>query len=766
MIKKVGESSFKKYIRIAVPLILLISIGFGVAVSRLRFDYDFEKFYPAADEDTRYFMEFRQKFQSENDFLIAAIPLKGSVFEEKKLKKLDALTKKIEGIDLVNAVMSLTNQSEHFILPDGTVASKAYIDFSDIQPKRDSIRVYAKRELLNSLVAKDGGALGLYIKHKDYISKKESDRLISELDKIFQEEGFEGVKLAGRTIGQKYYIDEMLYEVLLFVGLSGLLVMFFLFIAFRSLWGVLVPLIVIFISLIWILGSMSVFNTPMNIILVVLPSIMFIVAMSDAIHLVSRYLDALRAKHSTWESIQISIKEVGLSTFLTSLTTAIGFFSLTFVRVEPIKVFGLVMGIGVLIAFLITIAALPILFYYFPGPKHIRKKSSNHFWYPYLSKWFRLIIRRPWQIVLVWAGVTLFASIGIQFVVTNNYLMDDINPKEALKQDFDYMDNNFGGVRPYSLVITLKDSSKQFWDREVLVKLDSIESFLTRKHNVQIRSSLVTTLKVINRGAHSGIESYYTLPTSQKKIRSYRKNLRIAAQGKLLRSMLDSTEHIMLISGTMPDLGNVEVTKRNKLLEAFMKQDAYAREFNYRVTGSAYLIDKNLSYLASSMVQGLSLSVGIIALIMGLVFRSLQITWLSLIPNLIPLIVIAGVMGYGGIELKTSTAIIFTIAFGIAVDDTIHFLGKFKVELRKGKGKLYAMKRTYLTTGKAMILTTLILCGGFLLLLLSNFMGTFYLGYLLTIALFVALLADMTLLPALLLLFYKPKEKSLPETKD
>ena len=163
--------------------------------------------------------------------------------------------------------------------------------------------------------------------------------------------------------------------------------------------------------------------------------------------------------------------------------------------------------------------------------------------------------------------------------------------------------------------------------------------------------------------------------------------------------------------------------------------------------------------MASSMVKGLLLSVGIVALIIGLLFRSIPVMLISLVPNLIPLVTIAGIMGLMGVELKISTAIIFTIAFGIAVDDTIHFLGKYKFELMKGKSPLYALKRSYLTTGKAMILTTLILCSGFLLLMLSSFMGTYYMGILMCVTLFIALIADITILPALLMLFYQRKSR-------
>tara|TARA_R110002072_G_scaffold226960_3_gene383866 strand:+ start:6836 stop:7393 length:558 start_codon:yes stop_codon:yes gene_type:complete len=182
-------------------------------------------------------------------------------------------------------------------------------------------------------------------------------------------------------------------------------------------------------------------------------------------------------------------------------------------------------------------------------------------------------------------------------------------------------------------------------------------------------------------------------------------------------------------------------------------------EIDYQLTGTAHLIDKNLSYLSTGIVKGLLLSILIVSLLMGLIYRSVSILIISLLPNLVPLVVIAGIMGFMGVELKISTAIIFAIAFGIAVDDTIHFLVKFKFELMKGRTKVYALKRSYLTTGKAMILTTFVLCSGFALLGFSSFLGTFYLGILICITLFVAFIADLTLLPVLILLFYKPKKK-------
>ena len=755
----VGESTFKKYVWISLICFLTATVFFGVQITNLKFDYDFEKFFPIDDSETDFFFNYRDKFESDNDFLLIAIENNSGAFEQDFLKQVDVLTKKLSKEKYVQFVTSITTMEEHFFHMGGSSTKKKYIDFSNYDRKRDSTRIFEKEELINSLVANDGKSICLFIRHEDFLSKKKSDLLIDNIYAQLETVKFDNYRVAGRSIGQKFYIDKMSKEMLFFVGLSAILIIGFLFLAFKSIWGVLIPQVVIFASMLWVVGGMGLFDEPINIILIVLPSIMFIVSMSDVIHLVSRYLDALRTEDSVFEAIKLAVKEVGLATLLTSITTAIGFFSLYFVRVQPIQVFGIVMGIGVLVAFLLTFLTLPALFYLFPGPTFVREKKKDHFWKKYLQIWFLFVLKNRGKVLIGGLAVVAISLVGTFQMTSNNFIMDDLNPKEPLKLDFDYLDKHYGGVRPFEMSVTVKDTSKNVWDLEVLQQVDSVEQYIQEIYKAEVKMSLVSTLKVFNRSANAGQKEFYELPTSKRKIRKYRRFLRIAGGGKFIRKFVDSSESIMRISGSIPDLGNTEITKRNVLLQEFIDQKEKSGLVDYQLTGTAHLIDKNISYLSSSLVMGLALSILIVALIIGLIYRSLPILLISIVPNVLPLLFIAGIMGFFGVELKTSTAIIFTIAFGIAVDDTIHFLGKFKYELMKGHSKLYALKRSYLTTGKAMILTTLILCAGFLLLVFSSFLGTFHMGLMLCITLFVALIADLTILPVLLLIFYNPKKK-------
>jgi predicted RND superfamily exporter protein len=313
------------------------------------------------------------------------------------------------------------------------------------------------------------------------------------------------------------------------------------------------------------------------------------------------------------------------------------------------------------------------------------------------------------------------------------------------------------------LAVKVKGKDRNVWDKEIIQKLDSVETYLENEFGVTVKSSLVKILKTLNRSAHAGNADSYEIPTANSKIRSFKRIIKVADKGRFVYGFIDSTEQKTRVSGTIPDLGNVLAREKTEALFAFIKKNNLDQDIEFKVTGTGYLLDKNMRYLAVSLIKGLGISIILVALIIGFVYRSGRILIISIITNVLPLVVIAGYMGFTGVELKTSTSIIFTIAFGIAVDDTIHFLGKFKYELMKGKGKLYALKRSYFTTGKAMILTTLILSSGFLLLVFSSFLGTFYMGLLLCITFVVALVADLTLLPVLLLLFYKEKPKS---TKD
>jgi predicted RND superfamily exporter protein len=754
----VGEKAFKQFAKPFFIIVLLVTISFASLIPNTKFDYDFEKFFPKEDVETAFYFKHRELFQSDNDFLLIAIERKNGIFNKNFLNQVENCQKELSKVKYVTYARAITNEKEIFLLTGGAVGQKPFFSKKTNLLKEDSIRIYNHPELINSLVAKDGKSLCIFVKHKDFLPGKKSSVLIDEVQTIVKKYSFEKVRIAGRTIGQKFYIGKMTNEMLLFVSISMVLVVLFLWIAFKSLWGIILPQLVIVTSVIWIMGSMVIINEPVNIILSILPSIMFVVAMSDVIHMVSRYLDALRTGLTKYDAIVVSLKEVGLATLLTSITTAVGFLTLMLINVQPIQSFGYVTAIGVSIAFVATILILPVSFYIFPTPKNITKSKEFPLWNKYLRIWFLAVLKNRKKVLFV-SGILILLFTGLSFMLkSNNFLMDDLRSSEPIKQDFDFLDKHYGGVRPFELALTIPDTTKDCWDKEVLLEIDKIERYLVLEYKAKMNVSLGTFIKILNQASNLGNPKYFELPDSNRKLRRLKQPLKMAQSGKLYKIVVDSTERYLRISASLPDLGNNIVTEKNEKFKDFIKNNIDSNLVQVKLTGTPHLLDKNMSYLSTSLIQGIILSILIITLIMGFVYKSWKIVVISLIPNVIPLLVLSGLMGLFAIDLKISTAIIFTISFGIAVDDTIHFLGKFKLELSKGKSKLYALKTTYLTTGKAMILTTLILCSGFLMLLFSSFMGTFTMGFMISISLFVALIADLTLLPVLLLMFYNPKK--------
>lgn len=755
------EKKLKRISYFAITVILIITGFFAFQLPKSTLNYNFEEFFPAQDKDTDFFFNHRTLFESDNDFILIAVEREDGIFDQAFLKDVNSYVENLAALPNVQFTRDITNEKETFIYSGGMTGERPYIHLDSSQFIQDSLHIYKNKELVNTLVNAEGDGLTIFLRHKDFLSKKKGEQLVNDVKDVTKKYDFENVRMAGRTVGQLFYIDTMVTEMSTYVGMSILLVIVFLIISFRSLWGLLVPQIVIVGSMIWIVGFMALIGKPISILLIVLPSIMFVVAMSDVIHLISKYLELLRAGNEKLTAIKTAFKEIGMATFLTSLTTSIGFFSLLFVNVIPIQDFGLYTGIGVLMAFVLTYSTLPFLFYLTKVPA-VGTKGGKNFWKPIMRRIFLITIKN--RKIIPWIGIIVTAvfAYGATKIVVNNFIMDDVSTESIVKQDFDYFDSKFGGVRPFELAISLKDSTESIWNVDRLKEIEKVENYLSNEYEVNINLSLVQYLSILHRASHAGNTDYFAIPDTKQELNKYKRMLKIANQGKFIRSVLDSTEHTTRINGGVPDWGNIKATSENEKLNDFIKKEGLDKHLNIQITGTAHLLDRNMSYMSSSLVEGLVFAIVVVSILMALLYKSLRMLIISIIPNVIPLIVIAGVMGYFGINLKITTAIVFTISFGIAIDDTIHFLSNFKLELKKGKSKIYALKSTFMGTGKAIVLTSAILVGGFSMLLMSDFMGTYYMGLMICITLIVAVLSDLFILPLLLLYFYPdPNKKKL-----
>lgn len=755
---------YKNIARLALTVVLLGTIAAVFFATRLSFNYEFESFFPVGDPELEFYIPYRNSFESDNEYLLLALGNHGqSIFETEFLARSKGFMDSLGSSHLIREIQSPLQAQEVYITPMGPV-QVPLLQWDDPEKLgNDTIRLLENSILKERWLSKNADYLMVVIKNKDGISKKDSDALVNTIQDLLVQYELKDHKLAGKTLAQGVYIEKMQAELQIFMSASVILVIFFLIISYRSLWGVIVPLLVVLLSVIWILGIMGLMGKSLDIMLVLLPTIMFVVGMSDVVHILTRYLEELRKGRNKIAALKTTFKEVGLATFLTSLTTSIGFLTLLTAGIVPIREFGVYTAVGVFVAFLLAFSLLPSVLVFSPKPAIAKVKKNRSRWTSLLSWCYAKTLKYSWHIVGLSALILLLSFWGISRIEINSLLLEDIPQNDPLKENFDFFDKEYGGSRPFELAVILQEG--QDWKSwELLNKLEKLDSFLQNETGVAQLFSALSVVKESNRALNAGLAEYYRLPNNQSEQKSLQPILqRIEKSGRLEGQLMDSEKGLLRFTGKLGDIGSAISLRKMDEIAEFVSSSPELNDLEIRVTGTSLLIDKNNLYLAKNMFQGLAIAFAVIAIISGLMFKSLRMVLITLVPNIIPLLMVAGIMGFFGISLKLSTSIIFTIAFGIAVDDTIHFISKLRLELAKGRQLMYALRRTYITTGKAIIVTTVILSGGFMTLILSDFGGTFYTGLLVGLTLIFAVVIDLTLLPVLIIFGFKNKALHLSQ---
>ncbi len=737
----------KQWAIILLVIVATVSVLFGLTLPDTRFDYNFEKFFKPDDEATRYFNAHRDEFGTDNDFVLLGIEAESGVFAPEFLAKIEVLTDELGDVAHVTRVISPTNTTLPIQAPlTGAVFNKPLLTGNR---ETDSLAVFSDPSLVNNLFSKTKPAISIVIETRDKLSKSACDELAQELDMVLEKYSFQNVYLSGRAIGQVVYIEKIQGEFTLFMLISIGFVTVLLFIMFRSFRGIIIPLATVLLSVLWSIGILNLTGRGVGILLNMLPPVIFVVGMSDAVHLYSRFLEELKKGNSKKFAIEQTIYDTGFATLLTSITTAIGFASLYFTGIPALQEFGLLTAAGVLAAFAIAITMLPAWLVLSKPPQRTLQIVKNSSWSRVLERMFAPIIRKSKTIFIATAGLVILFILGGSRLELNNFLLEDLKPSEPLRQSFTYFDKNFSGVRPFEVGIK-SETGSALNDKETIEDIDVIQDYLKSDYRASALSSLAEVSKELNRSRHAGRNKFYKLPDSKNGWKNITRDLKRLMKAEKLTPVINDTGDYTRISGRVGDWGAQAFREKNQAFRKFLDQNGFSDKYDITITGTGTLIDKTNQNLVYSLGKGLGSAFLLIAILMGVMFRSPRMLLLALIPNVLPLLALTAIMGVLGIDLKMSTSIIFTIAFGIAVDDTIHLLSRYKLELRKGKRKIVALKNAYTHTGKALIITSIILLGGFFSLCFSSFQSTYYIGLLVCLTLFIALLFDLTLLPALL----------------
>jgi predicted RND superfamily exporter protein len=753
--------SLSKSILWGTALLTVVAIYF---ISTLRFDYDFNKFFPVNDPDRITYLKHARLFGNDNDYLLIGLERKAGIFDSTFLNRVDSLSGYIKSLPSVEQVLSPTRLTSPVVEPFG-VFQIPYLHLEE--PGRfasDSVAIYSTEGLAGSFFSADAKALTIAVQTTPDLQKPPGDTLLNAIQDKISTLKLGPAHLAGKILAQSVFVDRMRSELVVFISASILLLTLFLYLAFRSWWGVLVPLGLVLLTVILTLGLMGALGQPLDLMMVLLPTILFVVGMSDVVHVITRFITALQDQQERNQALQTALKEVALAKFITAFTTSTGFLTLVTTDIEPIAKFGLFTAAGVMIAYLLSITFLPAVLLHVHIPERLLPASRQFLWTRQLRKWLLGLFH--WRkSILAGAGALVMLSFYlISTIRIDATLLDDLQDDDPIKEDFRFFEKHFAGVRPFEMHLTA-GQGKDFYNLKVLQELEEVEKYLRKEYGLQFIVSPVTVIKSVHRAKHGGQNEEYRLPDTQADLNRLKPLLHQLARHGELNSVIAATSTDARISGKMADIGSLKASEKNRELQQFISKNTDPDYLKAYVTGSAFLLDKNNESLTLNLMQGLIIDVIVISFIMLLMFKSWRMIGIALLPNLFPMLLIAAVMGAAGVNLKVSTAIIFTIAFGIAVDDTIHFMSKLMQELRAGKSPLYAMKRTVLTTGKPIIITSCMLVAGFLTLLFSSFEGTFYMGLLVSLTLIFAMLAELTLLPVLLMYFLKSspfRNKSKP----
>ena len=737
------------------------TIFFGLQWNKMRFTYTEANLLPDDHEINITYNAFLKTFGEEGNLIVLGVK-DSSLFTVKKLNAWDKLSNDFKTNDEVETVIGISDLQK-------LVKNKKKKQFDLVPFIKDSIVSEAQIESLqkqlfeqypfydNFLFNKSTRTIrsAIYLDKKIVNTSARKDFITNVL--IPKIEAFENtydldVRISGmpyiRTLNSQNIIDEIGVFILAALSVTSLIFFFF----FRSFRATFISIIVVLIGVMWTFGIIGLLEYEVTVLTALIPPLIIVIGIPNCIFLINKYQHEVKKHGNKAKSLQRVITKIGNATLMTNVTTASGFATFIITDSKLLTEFGIVASLSILAIFIICLLVIPIIYSFMPMPKDKHLEHLNKRWINGFVDWMELMVKHRKITIYVTSLILLIASIiGIYQIKISGSLIEDMPQKAEFFKDIRFFEEEFNGIMPLEIVVDTK-RKKGVMKLATLKRMNELEELIVETPEFSKPISIVSLVKYSKQAYYNGNPKYYQLPTSQENsfILSYAKNS--SSDIDLLKNFVDSTGQYARITTFMKDIGidkmdRIEENLQSKINKVFPKD-----KYNVSLTGKAYLFQKGTKYLVNNLILSLSLAILLISIFMAYMFRSFRMIIISLIPNLIPLLITAGLMGYLGVPIKPSTILVFSIAFGISVDDTIHFLAKYRQELQANHWKIrksvYAALRE---TGVSMFYTSIVLFFGFSVFVISNFGGTVALGALVSATLLFAMLANLLLLPSLLL---------------
>ncbi len=743
-------------------LIIVISLFFMTQWRYVSVSYTQKSILPKDDPYAQEYARFRKVFKSDNNLVLLGIK-DSSFFTKDKLNAWLALSKKIRSYPEVEQVVSIENLK---VLQKDTTNQKFVLrDFLSGPVQSDAEASLIRKRLFDSLPFFDGliynkksGAILTFVTIKSsIITSKKRVSFVSEtlkpLIENFEQQMHSDIKASGLVYIKSLNARVLEKEIPFFIILSLLVTGFIIWFFFRSASPIFISLLIVGIGVMWSFGIMGTLGFKISILTAIIPPLVIVIGVPNAIFLINKYQQEIILHGNQAKSLQRVISNTGNAILMTNVTTAIGFATFIIVNNSLLREFGVVASLSILSIFVLSILLIPIIYSYKKPPKSKHLKHHKSVWLNQFVDWLINTVRHKQKAIFGIAILLLiFSIIGATKMKVSGSMLADFPKNRDFYKDIKFFEREFGGILPLEFMIDTK-RKKGALHLSTLKRMDRFQDEIADLPELSRPVSLVNLAKYAKQAFYNGDPQYYQLPSLHEKnfIMPYLKNS--GHKAGLLQSYTDSLQRYLRITTFMKDIETDQMEKVEDYLS--MKEHKYfpAKKYQVLMTGQAKLYLKGTHYLIDNLIISLGLAIVLIFIFIAWMFGgSLKMALISLIPNILPLMITAGIMGFAGIPLKPSTILIFSIAFGISVDDTIHYLAKLRHELKLHKGQVKrSVYKALKETGVSMFYTSVVLFFGFSTFLLSNYGGTKALGGLISLTLLMAMFSNLLLLPALVI---------------
>ena len=755
--------------RIAIiSLIVLFTVFLAFQWKHIHFTYTEANLLPDDHEVNLEYNSFLKEFGEEGNIIVIGSK-DPKLFTPKIFKEWQVLMTKLQKQPEVDFLISVDNIKK--LQKNDSLNSFQLVPFIDKKQTTDvNYLNKIKEELYNKTPFYEGLLFNkknqtlravVYLDKKIINTPKRKDFVLNSfIPKILAFEKNTGIdlKVSGMPYIRTLNATSILSEISLFIGAALFITSLIFFFFFRSHRATLIAVLIVIVGVMWTFGFIGLFRYEITVLTGLIPSLVIVIGIPNCIFLTNKYQQEYSTHGNKAKALQRVITRVGMATLMTNLTTAAGFATFMITNSELLKEFGLVAAVSIVALFFLCLIIIPIYYSYQPIPKEKHLQHLNRNYTKVFMQWIEKMVkynrRYVYAIAIFLFIISVFGAFNIK---TSGSLTEDMPKNEAFFKDIVFFEKEFDGVMP--LEITINTKRKNGVMRLTTMKrMDELQKSIEAFPELSKPLSIVNLVKYSKQAFYNGNPDFYELPTSQEQafILSYAKNSAKNSQKDFIKSYVSKDGSVARITTFMKDIGPGNMEKVENKLVLKINEIFPSDRYEVTLTGKAYVFQKGTKYLLDNLISSLLFAIFLISMLMVFMFRSFKMVVISLIPNLLPLIITAGLMGYFGIPLKPSTILIFSIAFGLSVDDTIHFLAQYRQELTQHNWKIKkSVFATLKEAGVSMFYTSVVLFSGFSVFMLSSFGGTVALGGLIAFTLFFGMLSNLLLLPCLVLTLNK-----------